>query len=70
MGTNGSRFGDEARGSTEGMGDRFGDQLESMREYAGSADEAIRTFARERPLAAVGIAIGIGFLLGRLASRT
>jgi ElaB/YqjD/DUF883 family membrane-anchored ribosome-binding protein len=70
MGTNGSRVGDESRGGMEQMTERFGEQMESFREYAGTADEAIRRFARERPLAAVGIAIGVGFLLGRLASRT
>jgi ElaB/YqjD/DUF883 family membrane-anchored ribosome-binding protein len=70
MGTNGSSVEGESGSRMEEMADRFGDRFESLREYADSADEAIRRFARERPLAAVGIAIGLGFLLGRLASRT
>lgn len=44
--------------------------LEDLRGYAESADSAIREFARERPLLALGCAIGIGFVIGRLASRT
>jgi ElaB/YqjD/DUF883 family membrane-anchored ribosome-binding protein len=48
---------------------RFNEQVDALRDYAGTADEAIRSFARERPVAAVAIAVGMGFLLGRLASR-
>jgi ElaB/YqjD/DUF883 family membrane-anchored ribosome-binding protein len=69
MATNGGRMGEVAAGLEEQAG-RFGAQVDALRDYAGSADEMIRGFARERPMAAVGIAIGIGFLLGRLASRT
>jgi ElaB/YqjD/DUF883 family membrane-anchored ribosome-binding protein len=32
--------------------------------------EIVRGFARERPVAAIAIAAGIGFVLGRLLSRT
>jgi ElaB/YqjD/DUF883 family membrane-anchored ribosome-binding protein len=69
MATNGNRS--EGVGmSDEGMNDRFGAQVESLREYASSADSIIRDFARERPMAAVAIAVGVGFMLGRLAART
>ncbi|MBC8070832.1 MAG: hypothetical protein IAG13_21070 [Deltaproteobacteria bacterium] len=37
----------------------FGDQLESL-------GNNVTQFVVERPLAAVGIALGVGFLLGRL----
>lgn len=69
MPTNGSRI-EEATSRLEAQASRLGAQFDTMRDYAGSADEAIRTFARERPLAAIGIAVGLGFLLGRLAART
>jgi ElaB/YqjD/DUF883 family membrane-anchored ribosome-binding protein len=46
------------------------DRIEELRGYAEDAGEVIRNFARERPVAACAIAAGIGFLLGRLMSRT
>ncbi len=46
------------------------EQLEGLRGYAEDAGEWIREFARDRPLAAVAVAAGIGFVLGRLLSRT
>jgi ElaB/YqjD/DUF883 family membrane-anchored ribosome-binding protein len=69
MATNGSRTGDVGAGEG-GEAGRFGGQVEALRGYADTADESIRTFARERPMAAIAIAVGVGFLLGRLASRT
>jgi ElaB/YqjD/DUF883 family membrane-anchored ribosome-binding protein len=45
------------------------DQVEALRGYAENAGEMVRGFARERPWAAIGIAAGVGFLLGRLLSR-
>jgi ElaB/YqjD/DUF883 family membrane-anchored ribosome-binding protein len=46
------------------------EQLEGLRGYAEDAGEFIREFARERPIAAIAIAAGVGFVLGRLISRT
>jgi ElaB/YqjD/DUF883 family membrane-anchored ribosome-binding protein len=40
----------------------FGDQLEHL-------GNQVTQFVVERPLAAVGIALGVGFLLGRLFRR-
>ena len=69
MATNGSR--DEGVGMTdEGMNGRFEAQVGMIKDYASSADSIIREFARERPVAAVAIAVGVGFILGRLAART
>jgi ElaB/YqjD/DUF883 family membrane-anchored ribosome-binding protein len=45
------------------------DRMEDIRGYGEDAGEWIREFARERPLAAIGVAVGIGFVLGRLLSR-
>jgi ElaB/YqjD/DUF883 family membrane-anchored ribosome-binding protein len=46
------------------------EQLEGLRGYADEASGWIREFARERPIAAVAIAAGLGFVLGRMLSRT
>jgi ElaB/YqjD/DUF883 family membrane-anchored ribosome-binding protein len=45
------------------------EQLEDLRGYADEASGFIREFARERPVAAVAIAAGIGFVLGRVLAR-
>ncbi|BDG01616.1 hypothetical protein [Anaeromyxobacter oryzae] len=45
-------------------------RLEGLRGYAEDAGDFIRSFARERPVAAVAIAVGVGFILGRMLSRT
>jgi ElaB/YqjD/DUF883 family membrane-anchored ribosome-binding protein len=45
------------------------DRVEELRGYAEDAGEWVKGFARERPLAAVAVAVGVGFLLGRLLSR-
>ena len=49
---------------------KMAQSVDDLKGYAGSADAAIRHFARERPLVAIACAAGIGFLIGRLASRT
>jgi ElaB/YqjD/DUF883 family membrane-anchored ribosome-binding protein len=46
------------------------DRMEEVRGYAEDAGEWIRAFARERPVAAVAVAAGLGFIVGRLLSRT
>ena len=46
------------------------DRIEELRGYAEDAGEIVRGFARERPIVAVAIAAGVGFVLGRLLSRT
>ena len=70
MATNGSR--DVAAGARETLREMQGKveaRVDDLRGYAESADSAIREFARERPLLALGCALGLGFLIGRLASR-
>ena len=71
MTTNGSR--DMAAGARETLREVQGKVeagMENLRGYAESADTGIRQFARERPLLAIACAIGFGFVIGRLASRT
>ncbi|GAO04440.1 hypothetical protein PSR1_03334 [Anaeromyxobacter sp. PSR-1] len=71
---NGGRGGegtmDEVRHRAEELAEGMQEQLEGLRGYAEDAGEWIRGFARERPIAAVAIAVGLGFLAGRLLSRT
>lgn len=62
-----------AGSARERMGEIAGDvqdRLEGMRGYAEDAGEWIRALARERPWVAIAAAVGIGFVVGRLASRT
>jgi ElaB/YqjD/DUF883 family membrane-anchored ribosome-binding protein len=70
MATNGSR--DMAAGARDTLREVQGKMeagMENLRSYAESADTGIRKFARERPLLAVACAVGLGFFIGRLASR-
>jgi ElaB/YqjD/DUF883 family membrane-anchored ribosome-binding protein len=60
---------ESARETVREVQGRVSDSLDDLRGYADSADTAIREFARERPLMAIACAVGIGFLIGRLASR-
>lgn len=45
------------------------DQLDELRGYVDEASSVVRDYAREHPWAAIGIAAGIGFVIGRLLSR-
>jgi ElaB/YqjD/DUF883 family membrane-anchored ribosome-binding protein len=71
MATNGGRdVAADAKDAMREMQGRVTEGLEDFRGYIDTADGAIRNFAREKPLMAVACAVGIGFLIGRLASRT
>lgn len=73
MATNGSsrieERAEELRAEAQELQARLAERLDGLREQADRADEAIRTFAREKPLLAIACAAGLGFVLGRLASR-
>lgn len=60
----------EARDAARDVAHQVQDQLEGMRGYADDAGEWVRTLAREKPLVALGLAVGLGFVVGRLLSRT
>jgi ElaB/YqjD/DUF883 family membrane-anchored ribosome-binding protein len=62
-------LGAEAREAARDVAHELEDRLEGMRGYADEAGEWIRALARERPLVAIGLAVGVGFLMGRLLSR-
>lgn len=76
-GGSGSSVGAEAREAAEkareaarGVARDVEERLEGMRGYADDAGEWIRTLAREKPMAALAVAVGVGFVVGRLLSRT
>ncbi len=70
MAMNGGRdVGEGAREAMRQVQDKVSDSMEGLRGYADTADSTIREFARERPMLAIACAVGIGFLIGRLASR-
>ncbi len=64
-GGTGSQVKREAQEIAQDMKER----MEGLRGYADDAGEWIREFARERPVAAIAIAAGLGFVLGRLLSK-
>ena len=41
-----------------------------FRGYAEDAGAWVREFARERPMAAIALSVGLGFVVGRMLSRT
>lgn len=59
----------EARDKAREVAHDVQDRLEGMRGYADDAGEWVRTLARERPMTAIAVAVGIGFVFGRLLSR-
>ncbi len=62
--------GTQVKREAERMAAEMQDRLEGMRGYADDAGAWIKDFAREKPLAAIAVAVGVGFLFGRLLSRT
>jgi ElaB/YqjD/DUF883 family membrane-anchored ribosome-binding protein len=66
----GSGMGAEARGAAREAAEQLQDRLEGMRGYAEDAGEWIREMARERPVVTLAVAVGVGFVFGRLLSRT
>lgn len=45
------------------------EHLDDLRGYVEDAGTVVREYAREHPWAAIGIAAGVGFVVGRLLSR-
>ena len=60
----------QLRRDAEDMAADMQARIEGLRGYAEDAGDFIRAFARERPVAAVAIAAGVGVILGRMLSRT
>jgi ElaB/YqjD/DUF883 family membrane-anchored ribosome-binding protein len=70
MENGGSGIGSQAKRDAQRIADDVQDRLEGVRGYAEDTGAWIREFARERPLAALAAAVGVGFVVGRLLSRT
>ncbi len=60
---------DKLAGGASHVADRFADQTRLVSEAPGRALEASRSWVQERPLEAVGAALALGFILGRLTAR-
>jgi ElaB/YqjD/DUF883 family membrane-anchored ribosome-binding protein len=58
----------QARSNVDSMvsdiGQRGNDALEAAQDYAGTLEESLEDAITQRPLAAVGLAVGLGFLIG------
>ena len=46
------------------VGKRGSEALDAAQDYAGSLEESLEDAITQRPLAAVGLAVGLGFLIG------
>jgi ElaB/YqjD/DUF883 family membrane-anchored ribosome-binding protein len=51
------------------VADRFADQTRRVTEAPGRAIDASKSWVQERPFEAVGAALALGFILGRLTAR-
>jgi ElaB/YqjD/DUF883 family membrane-anchored ribosome-binding protein len=70
MADDGGTIGDDARQKAREVAHDMQDRLEGMRGYAEDAGDWVRTLARDRPMTALALAVGVGFVFGRLLSRT
>jgi ElaB/YqjD/DUF883 family membrane-anchored ribosome-binding protein len=65
----GERMGDSSGEQAARVAVQLEDHLDDLRGYVEDAGTVVRQYAREHPWAAIGIAAGIGFVVGRLLSR-
>lgn len=60
---------DKLASSASHVADRFSDQTRRVTEAPSRAIDFSKSWVQERPLEAVGAALALGFILGRLTSR-
>ena len=60
---------DKLASSANNTADRFSDQTRRLTEAPGRAVEFSKSWVKDKPLEAVGVALAFGFLVGRLTSR-
>ena len=60
---------DKLASSVNHVADRFSDQTRFVTEAPSRAIEFSKSWVQDKPLEAVGAALAIGFILGRLTSR-
>lgn len=69
MENGGSGIGAQAKRDAQRIAGDVQERIEGMRGYAEDAGSWVRELAREKPMTAVALAVGVGFLFGRLLSR-
>jgi ElaB/YqjD/DUF883 family membrane-anchored ribosome-binding protein len=57
---------DQMSGRVQDMTQRLGEQGQEWMERSDEMMESVRNYVREKPMVAIGIAAGVGFLLSRL----
>ena len=62
-------WGRDAQKAAEQVQSTIEDAKRQAEDFAEQADDWLRTMVRERPFAMVAVAVGTGFLIGRLFSR-
>jgi ElaB/YqjD/DUF883 family membrane-anchored ribosome-binding protein len=60
---------DSLAGTAGHVADRFADETRKISEAPGKALDYSKTCIQDRPLEAVGIALALGFVFGRLTAR-
>jgi ElaB/YqjD/DUF883 family membrane-anchored ribosome-binding protein len=60
---------DKLAGGASHVADRFADQTRLVSEAPARVLEASKSWVQEKPLEAVGVALALGFILGRLTAR-
>ena len=60
---------DSLAGTAGHVADRFADETRKISEAPGKALDYSKTCIKDRPLEAVGIALALGFIFGRLTAR-
>ncbi len=66
---NGEQQQDALSSAMEALEQRLGPQLEQVRQTMDQLNQRARQVVRERPGTSLLLAVGVGFLIGRLASR-
>ncbi len=66
IGETGARLADEAKDTTGKLLDAQGRAINRATESAGGTLSEVETFIREQPFSAAFIALGVGYIIGRL----
>ena len=60
---------DKLASGAAGVADRFSDQARWVSEAPGRAMDTSKSWIQDKPLEAVGVALALGFLIGRLTAN-
>lgn len=64
-----SRASEQAAHAREVVGAKLGETRDYVSDGLSELDAQTRTFVKDHPFAAIGLAIGLGFAIGRLVRR-